>query len=243
MKYALVTGGSRGIGKAVCLKFAQMGIPVLINYHSNETAALDVLKCVQSIGGTAYLLQFDVTSEQEVSNAIERWEDEHPDDYIAYLVNNAGIRKDNLMFMMPEKDWHDVIDVTLNGFYYVTRKLLPKMMTRRHGGRIINMASLSGLKGMPGQTNYSAAKGALIGATKALAQETASRNVTVNAIAPGFIESDMTKDLPQDELKKLVPMNRFGRPEEVAALVGFLCSDEAGYITGEVININGGLYS
>ena len=243
MKYALVTGGSRGIGKAVCLKFAQMGIPVLINYHSNETAALDVLKCVQSIGGTAYLLQFDVASEKEVSSAIERWEDEHPDDYIAYLVNNAGIRKDNLMFMMPEKDWHDVIDVTLNGFYYVTRKLLPKMMMRRHGGRIINMASLSGLKGMPGQTNYSAAKGALIGATKALAQETASRNVTVNAIAPGFVESDMTKDLPQEELKKLVPMNRLGRPEEVAALVGFLCSDEAGYITGEVININGGLYS
>jgi len=243
MKYALVTGGSRGIGKAVCLKFAQMGVPVLINYHSNETAALDVLKCVQSIGGTAYLLQFDVASEKDVSSAIERWEDEHPDDYITYLVNNAGIRKDNLMFMMPEKDWHDVIDVTLNGFYYVTRKLLPKMMMRRHGGRIINMASLSGLKGMPGQTNYSAAKGALIGATKALAQETASRNVTVNAIAPGFIESDMTKDLPQEELKKLVPMNRFGRPEEVAALVGFLCSDEAGYITGEVININGGLYS
>lgn len=243
MKYALVTGGSRGIGKAVCLKFAQMGVPVLINYHSNETAALDVLKCVQSIGGTAYLLQFDVASEKDVSSAIERWEDEHPDDYIAYLVNNAGIRKDNLMFMMPEKDWHDVIDVTLNGFYYVTRKLLPKMMMRRHGGRIINMASLSGLKGMPGQTNYSVAKGALIGATKALAQETASRNVTVNAIAPGFIESDMTKDLPQEELKKLVPMNRFGRPEEVAALVGFLCSDEAGYITGEVININGGLYS
>lgn len=243
MKYALVTGGSRGIGKAVCLKFAQMGVPVLINYHSNETAALDVLKCVQSIGGTAYLLQFDVASEKDVSSAIERWEDEHPDDYIAYLVNNAGIRKDNLMFMMPEKDWHDVIDVTLNGFYYVTRKLLPKMMMRRHGGRIINMASLSGFKGMPGQTNYSAAKGALIGATKALAQETASRNVTVNAIAPGFIESDMTKDLPQEELKKLVPMNRFGRPEEVAALVGFLCSDEAGYITGEVININGGLYS
>lgn len=243
MKYALVTGGSRGIGKAICLKFAQMGIPVLINYHTNEGAALDVLSCIQSFGGTAQLMQFDVASEQEVSNAIEYWEDEHPDDYIAYLVNNAGIRKDNLMFMMPEKDWHDVIDVTVNGFYYVTRKLLPKMMMRRHGGRIINMASLSGLKGMPGQTNYSAAKGALIGATKALAQETASRNVTVNAIAPGFIESDMTKDLPQDELKKLVPMNRFGRPEEVAALVGFLCSEEAGYITGEVININGGLYS
>lgn len=243
MKYALVTGGSRGIGKAVCHKFAQMGIPVLINYHTNESAALDVLNSIQSIGGAAYILQFDVASEQEVSNALERWEDEHPDDYIAYLVNNAGIRRDNLMFMMPEKDWHDVIDVTLNGFYYVTRKLLPKMMIRRHGGRIINIASLSGLKGMPGQTNYSAAKGALIGATKALAQETASRNVTVNAIAPGFIESDMTRDLPQEELKKMIPMNRFGHPEEVAALVGFLCSDEAGYITGEVININGGLYS
>lgn len=243
MKYALVTGGSRGIGRAISTKLAQMGIPVLINYHSNEAAALEVLRSVQSIGGEAYLLQFDVASELEVSAAIEKWEDEHPDDYIAYLVNNAGIRKDNLMFMMPEKDWRDVIDVSLNGFYFVTRKLLPKMMMRRHGGRIINMASLSGLKGMPGQTNYSAAKGALIGATKALAQETASRNVTVNAIAPGFIESDMTKDLPQDDLKRLVPMNRFGRPEEVAALVGFLCSDEAGYITGEVININGGLYS
>lgn len=243
MKYALVTGGSRGIGRAISIKLAQMGIPVLINYHSNEAAALEVLRSVQSIGGEAYLLQFDVASELEVSAAIEKWEDEHPDDYIAYLVNNAGIRKDNLMFMMPEKDWRDVIDVSLNGFYFVTRKLLPKMMMRRHGGRIINMASLSGLKGMPGQTNYSAAKGALIGATKALAQETASRNVTVNAIAPGFIESDMTKDLPQDDLKRLVPMNRFGRPEEVAALVGFLCSDEAGYITGEVININGGLYS
>lgn len=243
MKYALVTGGSRGIGKAICLRLAKNGIPVLINYQSNDKAAQEVLSEIQAVGGTAYLLQFDVSDEQAVSTAIDRWEEEHPEDYIAYLVNNAGIRKDNLMFMMPEKDWHDVIDVTLNGFYYVTRKLLPKMMMRRHGGRIINMASLSGLKGMPGQTNYSAAKGALIGATKALAQETASRAVTVNAIAPGFIESDMTKDLPQDELKKLVPMNRFGRPEEVAALVSFLCSDEAGYITGEVININGGLYS
>ena len=243
MKYALVTGGSRGIGKAICIRLAKNGIPVLINYHSNEVAAKAVLEEIQSIGGVASILQFDVAVEQDVAAAIDKWEAEHPNDYIAYLVNNAGIRKDNLMFMMPEKDWHDVIDVTLNGFYYVTRKLLPKMMMRRHGGRIINMASLSGLKAMPGQTNYSAAKGALIGATKALAQETASRNVTVNAIAPGFIESDMTKDLPQEELKKLVPMNRFGHPEEVAALVDFLCSEEASYITGEVININGGLYS
>ena len=178
-----------------------------------------------------------------MDGAISEWESKHADDYIAYLINNAGIRKDNVMFMMPKNDWHDVIDTSLNGFFYVTRKLLPKMMMRKHGGRIVNVASLSGIKGMPGQTNYSAAKAALIGATKALAQEVASRNVTVNAVAPGFIETDMTKELPQDELKRLVPMNRFGKPEEVASLVSFLCSDGASYITGEVISINGGLYT
>ena len=243
MKYALVTGGSRGIGRAVCLTLSQMGIPVLINYQSNDTAAREVLDTVVSRGGSAELLKFDVGNEQEVSAALDAWEQNHPDDYIAYLINNAGIRRDNLMFMMPEQDWHDVINTSLNGFYYVTRKLLPKMLMRKHGGHIVNMASLSGLKGMPGQTNYSAAKAALIGATKALAQEVASRNVTVNAVAPGFIESDMTKDLPVEDLKKMVPMNRFGKPEEVAALIGFLCSDAAGYITGEVISINGGLYT
>ena len=237
------TGGSRGIGRAVCLTLSQMGIPVLINYQSNDTAAREVLDTVVSRGGSAELLKFDVGNEQEVSAALDAWEQNHPDDYIAYLINNAGIRRDNLMFMMPEQDWHDVINTSLNGFYYVTRKLLPKMLMRKHGGHIVNMASLSGLKGMPGQTNYSAAKAALIGATKALAQEVASRNVTVNAVAPGFIESDMTKDLPVEDLKKMVPMNRFGKPEEVAALVGFLCSDAAGYITGEVISINGGLYT
>lgn len=243
MKYAIVTGGSRGIGRAVCLKFARMGIPLLINYLHNDAAAKEVLNEITAIGGSAELLKFNVGLEAEVSFALDKWEREHPDDYIAYLVNNAGIRRDNLMFMMPEQDWHDVIDITLNGFYYVTRKVLPKMMMRRHGGHVVNIASLSGLKGMPGQTNYSAAKAALIGATKALAQETAGRNVTVNAIAPGFIESDMTKDLPVDELKKMIPMNRFGKPEEVAELVGFLCSGAADYITGEVISINGGLYS
>lgn len=243
MKYALVTGGSRGIGRAVCLTLSQMGIPVLINYQSNDAAAREVLDTIVSCGGSAELLKFDVGNEPEVSAALDAWEQCHPDDYIAYLVNNAGIRRDNLMFMMPEQDWHDVINISLNGFYYVTRKLLPKMLMRKHGGRIVNMASLSGLKGMPGQTNYSAAKAALIGATKALAQEVASRNVTVNAVAPGFIESDMTKDLPVEDLKKTVPMNRFGKPEEVAALVGFLCSEAAGYITGEVISINGGLYT
>lgn len=243
MKYALVTGGSRGIGRAIAIELSKEGIPILINYQSNADAAQEVLDTIINNGGCAELLQFNVSSEIEVDEALSAWENAHPDDYIAYLINNAGIRKDNVMFMMPRNDWHDVINTSLNGFFFVTRRLLPKMMMRRHGGRIVNMASLSGIKGMLGQTNYSAAKAALIGATKALAQEVAQRNVTVNAVAPGFIETDMTKELPQYELKKLVPMNRFGKPEEVAALVSFLCSDGASYITGEVISINGGLYT
>jgi 3-oxoacyl-[acyl-carrier protein] reductase len=158
-------------------------------------------------------------------------------------VNNAGIRRDNLMFMMSDEEWEQVINTTLNGFFYLTRRLLKHMMPRKRGGRIINIASLSGVKGLPGQTNYSAAKAALIGATKALAQEVAPRNITVNAVAPGFIETYMTKDLPEEDLKKMIPVGRFGKPEEVAAIVAFLASDDAAYITGEVININGGLYT
>lgn len=241
MKYALVTGGSRGLGKAICLKLSSMGMPVIINYQSNVAAAEEVKALIEAQGGTAELMPFDVSIEADVDAALEKWQEAHPDDYIAYLVNNAGIRRDGVMFMMPTEDWNDVLGTSLNGMFYVTRRLLPKMMMRKHGGRIINMASLSGLKGMAGQTNYSAAKAAIIGATKSLAQEVAARNVTVNAVAPGFIETDMTKDLPQDELKQLVPMKRFGKAEEVAALVGFLASDEAAYITGEVVSINGGL--
>lgn len=242
-KYALVTGASRGIGRAVALRLAQAGFPVIINYLSNRQAAESVAAEIQENGGEAELLPFDLSKPAEVSAALEGWEQAHPDDYIYVLVNNGGIRRDNVMFMMSEEEWHGVLDTTLNGFFYVTRPLLKHMMPRKRGGRIINMASLSGLKGLPGQTNYSAAKAALIGATKALAQEVAARNVTVNAVAPGFIDTDMTKDLPVDELKKMIPAGRFGRPEEVAAVVAFLASDDAAYITGEVISINGGLYT
>ena len=243
MKYALVTGGSRGLGRAVSLKLAAMNWPVIINYQSNLAAAEETKQLIEEQGGQAELLPFDVRKKEEVEAALDQWEAAHPEDYIAVLVNNAGIRRDNVMFMMSDDEWHNVLDTSLNGFFYITRRLLKHMMPRRRGGRIVNMASLSGLKGMAGQTNYSAAKAALIGATKALAQEVAPRGVTVNAVAPGFIETDMTRDLPQEELKKLIPVGRFGRPEEVAATVAFLVSEDAAYITGEVISVNGGLYT
>ena len=242
MKYALITGASRGLGKAIAIRLAKDGFAVIINYQSNREAAEDTLKQIQEAGGTAELLPFNVADAQAIETALESWTTSHPDDYISVLVNNAGIRQDNLMIFMQEEQWNKVLDTTLNGFFYITRRLLKDMMTHRNG-RIINMASLSGLKGLPGQTNYSAAKAALIGATKALAQEVAARKVTVNAIAPGFIASDMTKDLDEAELKKLIPLGRFGKPEEVAALTSFLASDEAAYITGQVISINGGLYT
>lgn len=242
MKYALITGASRGLGKAVAIRLAKDGFAVIINYQSNKEAAEDTLKQVQELGGTGELLPFNVADPQAIEAALESWQNAHPDDYISVLVNNAGIRKDNLMIFMQDEEWNKVLDTTLNGFFYITRRLLKDMMMHR-SGRVINMASLSGIKGLPGQANYSAAKAALIGATKALAQEVAARKVTVNAIAPGFIATDMTKELNEDELKKLIPMGRFGKPEEVASLVSFLASDEAAYITGQAISINGGLYT
>ena len=242
MKYALVTGASRGLGKAIAIRLAKDGFAVVINYQSNREAAEDTLRQVQEAGGQGELLPFDVSDPKAIETALESWQNAHSEEYISVLVNNAGIRLDNLMIFMQDEQWNRVLDTTLNGFFYITRRLLKDMMTHRNG-RVINMASLSGLKGMPGQTNYSAAKAALIGATKALAQEVAARKVTVNAIAPGFIASDMTKELNEAELKKLIPLGRFGKPEEVAALTSFLASDEAAYITGQVISINGGLYT
>lgn len=243
MRYALVTGASRGIGKAVALHVAMMGYPVVINYLNNIEAAKTVADEIIKAGGQAELLSFDVSNPKAIEAAIEAWEQKHLGDYFEVLVNNAGIRKDNVMFMMSDEEWHSVLDTTLNGYFYVTRRLLTHMMPRKRGGRIVNITSLSGIKGLPGQSNYSAAKAAIIGATKALAQEVATRGITVNAVAPGFIETDMTKNLPKDELKKLIPVGRFGTPDEVAAAVCFLLSKEAAYITGEVININGGLYT
>lgn len=241
MKYALVTGGSRGIGRAICTALAAKGYPVIINYASNEVAAEETKALIEANGGTAELLSFDVSDETSVDKALEGWADNHPDDYIGILVNNAGIRQDAMMIFMQSAQWRNVLDISVNGFFFVTRRVLKDMLMKRDG-RIVNIVSLSGLKGMPGQTNYSAAKAAVIGATKALAQEVAPRKVTVNAVAPGFITTDMTKDLNEAELKKNIPLGRFGKPEEVAALVGFLTSDEAAYITGEVISINGGLF-
>lgn len=241
MNYALVTGGSRGLGAAISKRLAKQGLGIIVNYRSNESAAKAVVGEIIGEGGVAELLPFDVSSEDSVDTALEKWEGSHPDDRITVLVNNAGIREDNLMIFMQTQQWHNVINTTLDGFFYVTRRILKGMLTKRFG-RIINIASLSGLKGLPGQANYSAAKAALIGATKALAQEVAARKVTVNAVAPGFIKSDMTKDLDEDSLKKLVPLGRFGKTDEVAALVAFLASKDASYITGETISINGGLY-
>lgn len=240
-KYALVTGGSRGIGRAVCLQLAQQGFNILVNYTSNKSAAEETCAQVQAYKVNAETIKFDVSDREAVRAVLGSWISGNEDKTIAVLVNNAGIRKDNLLMWMKDEEWDGVMDISLGGFYNVTKLVIPEMLKQKEG-RVINMVSLSGLKGLPGQTNYSAAKAAVIGATKALSQEVARRNITVNAVAPGFIKTDMTEDINEKDFKSLIPMRRFGTAEEVAQTVGFLASPASSYITGEVISINGGLY-
>jgi len=243
MKCALITGGSRGIGRSVAITLAKdLGLHILINYASNTSAAEETKKAIEDNGGSADLLQFDVSNKVEVDKALEDWFTANPEGAIEVLVNNAGVTKDGLMVFMEESDWDTVLNIHLKGMFNVTKAVLQKMVRARYG-RIINMVSLSGLKGVAGQTNYSAAKGGIIATTRSLSLELAKRKITVNAVAPGFIRSDMTKDLDEQGLKQMIPVQRFGEPQEVADLVSFLASARSAYITGEVININGGIHS
>jgi 3-oxoacyl-[acyl-carrier protein] reductase len=243
MKCALVTGGSRGIGRAICLKMASLGYYVLINYKSNAKEASNTLSQIEESGGDGELLQFDVADRHQVKQVLGGWIEANEDNkYIEVLVNNAGIRDDSLMAWMSEEQWDNVLKTNLDSFFIVTRLVLNSMLGRKYG-RIVNVVSLSGIKGLAGQTNYSAAKAGVIGATKALAQEVGRQGITVNALAPGFIKTDMTGGLDEKELKALIPVRRFGLPEEVAHAAAFFASSEAAYITGQVLSINGGLYT
>ena len=242
MKYALITGGSRGIGRAVAVKLAAMGYNILLNYKSNHEEASNAKALVEQAGVECVLLPFDVSNKAQTDEVLGGWVESNKGNSIAVLVNNAGIREDSLFIWMTEEQWKGVISTSLDAFFYVTKHVINDMLAARFG-RVINIVSLSGQKGLPGQTNYSAAKAGLIGATKALAQEVARRGITVNAIAPGFIKTDMTGDLNEKELVNMIPMRRFGTAEEVAEAVGFFASAGSSYITGEVLSINGGLYS
>ncbi len=242
MRNALVTGGSGGIGQAICVRLAESGYHILVHYNKNQEGAEKTLSTITGNGGSGELIRFDIADKNAIKDFYTGWTKNHPDDYFDVLVNNAGMNIDNLMIFMEDTEWEKVIDINLNSFFYLTRLVVKDMLMNRHG-RIVNVVSLSGQKGLPGQTNYAAAKAGVIGATKALAQEVGKKNITVNAVAPGYIRTGMTGDLDEKELKRLIPLNRFGLPEEVADTVDFLASDRASYITGEVISINGGLYT
>ncbi|MDR2744219.1 MAG: 3-oxoacyl-ACP reductase FabG [Desulfovibrio sp.] len=236
---ALVTGASKGIGRATVIRLAEDGFDIWLNYRSDHAAAQTVADRVRAIGRQCLPLAFDVTDAAECKNVLAPLLEEQTP---YALVNNAGFAKDGIMAMMSEKNWRSVLDVHLQGFFNVTSIALPKMLRRREG-RIVNMASASGLAGIGGQVNYSAAKAGLIGATRSLAVEIAKRNVLVNAVAPGFIDTEMLAGHPVDKIEPTIPMQRIGIPKEVAAVVSFLCSQDASYITGQVISVNGGIFT
>lgn len=237
----LVTGGSKGIGKATCQELSRKGYHILINYNQSETQANLVKDDIINNGGSAEILKFDVTNFSETKDIINDWCNKN-ENFITALVNNAGITRDNVFPFISRVDWNEVIATSLTGFYNVTQSVLPSMLRNRYGN-IVNVSSTAGLAGAQGQTNYSAAKAGLIGATKSLALEVAKRKIRVNAVAPGFIETEMTSNLDKEKLTKVIPMNRFGLAEEVAKVISFLLSDDSSYITGETLSVNGGLYT
>jgi len=240
---ALITGASKGIGRAIARQLSNdHHLHILLNYSSDTNAAQETLDKICAEGGSGELLKFKVQDKPEVDAVITAWQKNNPEKFIKVLVNNAGVTKDGLFMWMPENNWDDVIAVSLKGMFNVTQNIIRQMMKNKTG-RIINISSISGLRGVPGQTNYSTAKAGLIGATKALAQEVAKMNITVNAVAPGFINTSMIGNIDMEKYLKVIPAGRIGEPEEVAHLVSFLASEKSAYITGEVINVNGGLYS
>lgn len=240
MKYALVTGGSRGIGRAISVQLAKDGFMVTVNYKDNRRAAEETLRIIEESGGFAELMPFDVSDINSVDAAFDDWDRTHQDCHFDILVNNAGITSGNVMLDITPNQWHSVINTNLNSFYYVTRRVLTGMLISHHG-RIVNMASIAGLRGFKGQADYAASKSAIIGATRSLASELAPKKITVNAVAPGYIDTEMTTGIDPLSIKQIIPMRRMGTAQEVADLVSFLSSEKASYITGQVISINGGM--